>query len=255
MKMAIQDQSVQACSAEEIQRAYYTRTAARYDRMHTASEDDEHYAALSLIDLICAKYDLKTVLDVGAGSGRGVRFLSERGRVVRGIEPVPALIHAAHDHGVPKGSIIEGTGYQLPFRDGSFDAALECAVLHHVASPDRVVAEMMRVARRAVFLSDCNRFGQGRYGVRLLKLLLAKARLWNAARFIQTGGKMYAISEGDGLAYSYSVFDSYRPLAEWADTIWLLPTSTDPGRAKSWLHPLLTAPYVLMCALRSGPSF
>lgn len=236
---------------ENIQRAYYTRTARQYDDMHTSSEDDEHYNALTFMDLLCDRFNLATLLDVGTGSGRGVRFLLNRGRQVRGIEPVTALIEQAVRHGVPKELIIQGTGYSLPFEDKSFDAVFACGVLHHVAEPSRVVQEMMRVASRAVFLSDSNRFGQGRHIVRMLKLLLYKTHLWHTARLIQTRGKMYTISEGDGLAYSYSVFDSHSQLAEWADSIWLIPTSKDQGSVKSWLHPLITASHVLLCAIKN----
>ena len=241
-----------SASPEDLQRAYYTRTASQYDDRHTSCEDGEHYAALTFMDLLCDRFDLSTLLDVGAGTGRGIRFLLNRGRDVRGIEPVGALIEQAENHGVPKGLIIEGTGYSLPFDDKSFDAVFECGVLHHVAEPSRVVQEMMRVASRAVFLSDSNRFGQGRHTVRMLKLLLAKMHLWRAARWIQTRGKVYTFGEGDGLAYSYSVFDSYSQLAEWADSIWLIPTAKNQGSVKSWLHPLLTASHVLLCAIRTG---
>lgn len=239
-------------SEERIQREYYRRTAAQYDRVHTASEDGEHYAALEFIDLMCERLRLQTVLDVGAGTGRAARFLRERGREVRGVEPVAPLIEEAEKQGLPKGLIVEGSGYALPFEDRSFDAALECGVLHHVARPEDVVREMTRVARKAVFLSDSNRFGQGRPVARFLKLALYKAGLWKAARFVQTRGKMYTISEGDGLAYSYSVFDSYGQLADWADSMWAIPTkSADRRLNKSWFHPLVTAPHVLLCALRT----
>jgi ubiquinone/menaquinone biosynthesis C-methylase UbiE len=240
-------------SAEEIQREYYSRTASQYDTMHMACEDREHYAALRFIDALCERFGLETLLDVGAGTGRAVRFLLERSRCVRGVEPVNALIDQAEGRGVPKGLIVEGSGYSLPFEDKSFDAVLECAVLHHVAQPDRVVREMIRVSTKAIFLSDSNRFGQGHMAVRFLKLFLYKTHLWNAARFIRTRGRMYTISDGDGLAYSYSVFDSYAQLAEWADFIWLIPLdeSKDKRRARSWLHPLLTTPHVLLCAIRT----
>lgn len=238
-------------SAENIQRAYYERMASNYDDMHTSCRVDEHYAALEFIDLLCDRFHLQSLLDVGAGTGRSVRFLLNRRRNIRGIEPVKALIEQAETRGVPKGLIVAGTGYSLPFENDSFDAVLECGVLHHVTEPSRVVSEMMRVAKRAVFLSDSNRFGQGRYAVRILKLGLYKCNLWRAARFIQTKGKMYTISEGDGLAYSYSVFDSYTQLAEWADTIWLVPTGNEQS-LRSWLHPLITVAHVLLCAMKSG---
>lgn len=239
--------------AEKLQHAYYEGTASNYDDMHTSCEIDEHYSALEFIDLLCDRFHLESLLDVGAGTGRAVKFLLDRRRNVRGIEPVQALIDQAAIRGVPKGLIVEGNGYSLPFENGSFDAVLQCGVLHHVAEPSRVVGEMMRVANRAVFLSDANRFGQGRYAVRLLKLGLYKCNIWRAARFIQTRGKMYTVSRGDGLAYSYSVFDSYSQLAEWADRIWMIPTGTEQS-VRSWLHPLITASHVLLCALKDrGP--
>jgi SAM-dependent methyltransferase len=238
-------------SAEDIQRTYYERTAARYDDTHTSCQADAHYAALEVINLLCDKLRLESLLDVGAGTGRGVRFLLDQKRNVRGIEPVKALIEQAEAKGVPKGAIVQGTGYSLPFEDDSFDAVFECGVLHHVAEPSRVVGEMMRVAKRAVFLSDYNRFGQGRYAVRMLKLGLYKSGLWHAARFVQTKGKMYTISADDGLAYSYSVFDSYSQLAEWANAMWLVPTGNEEP-LKSWFHPLITASHVLLCAMKTG---
>ena len=235
---------------EAIQAAYYARTADSYDDLHTACETDEHYAALDLMCAMGASFHLKTFLDVGAGTGRGMLYLRDRGKRVFGVEPVGELIEQAHKKGVARGTIAKGSGYHLPFEDGSFDAVYECGVLHHVARPDLVVREMMRVARKAVFLSDENRFGQGSsYGVRMLKVVLYKLRLWRLLKSIQTRGRMYKITEEDGLAYSYSVFQSYDRLAQWADRIYVLQTA-EQGRVESWLNPLLTASHALLCALR-----
>ena len=51
----------------------------------------------------------------------------------------------------PKGLLLRGSGYELPFEDEAFDAVFECGVLHHVAEPGRVVGEMVRVAKRRFF--------------------------------------------------------------------------------------------------------
>jgi len=236
-------------SPDSIQARYYAATASRYDQLHTANAKDEHFVALEFIDMLSPMYHLESFLDVGAGTGRATKFLLSRGRRVRGIEPVPALIHVAEAAGVPRGLIVEGSGGALPFENRSFDAVLECGVLHHVKDPSRVVKEMMRVAKRAVFLSDSNRFGQGTVPTRLIKLLLYKLRLWNLARYVQTKGKTYTFSESDGVAYSYSVFDSFAQVAQWADQIVLFPTAP-VLHPESWFHPLLTAPHVLLCALK-----
>jgi ubiquinone/menaquinone biosynthesis C-methylase UbiE len=238
-------------SADKLQDLYYTDTASVYDAMHTDGETDEHYYALGFVEMLCDTLGLNTLLDVGSGTGRSVGVLLANGRDARGVEPVMALIEEAAKNGIPRGRIVQGSGYSLPFEDNSFDAVVECGVLHHVAEPSRVVGEMTRVARQAVFLSDNNRFGQGSFTARILKLALHKARLWNAAMLLQTRGKMYKVSDGDGVYYSYSVFESYNQLHQWADKIWLIPTAAEKSE-KSWLHPLITSSHVLLCALKDS---
>ena len=59
--------------AEDLQRQHYANTATNYDE--TLGQSPEHelalYILLGLIDSIRAE----SVLDVGAGTGRGLRFL------------------------------------------------------------------------------------------------------------------------------------------------------------------------------------
>ena len=102
------------------------------------------------------------------------------GLSVRGIEPVAARIEEAiqKKRDSKKGIITQGTGEALPFEDASFDVVCCFAMLHHVPRPDAVVREVLRVARKAVIIVDGNRFGQGSWPVRLLKLGLYKAGLW-----------------------------------------------------------------------------
>jgi SAM-dependent methyltransferase len=236
---------------EAIQRDFYTATSDRYDEMHVA-DDDEHYTALSLISALIDGYSYRSVLDVGTGTGRGVRHLLDRhpGIEVRGVEPVRAMIDRAERNGVPAGAIAEASGDSLPFADGAFDAVCELGVLHHVADPAAIVAEMTRVARRAVFLSDNNRFAGGGRLHRAAKYGLYRLGLWPAAYRLATGGRGYHLNPGDGgVAYSYSVYDSLAQLDDWADRTFLVPVV--PAGA-GWFHPLFGARTVLLCALRDG---
>jgi hypothetical protein len=60
----------------------------------------------------------------------------------------------------------------------------------------------------------------------------------------------YHVTEGDGgLAYSYSVYDSFELLSEWVDRTFVVPTV--PAEA-TWLHPLFAARNVLPCASRDA---
>ena len=215
---------------------------------------DEHYLSLSLITALIAGYGYTSVLDVGAGSGRGVKHLLEHHPEieVRGLEPVIAMIRRAEEHnGVPPGCIVEGDGAALPFPDGSFDAVCELGVLHHVSDPDAVVREMTRVARKAVFLSDSNRFANGGRLRRAAKFLLFRLKLWPTVYRVATRGRGYHLSlgpDGDGgVVYSYSVYDSLPFLNQWADRVFLVPLV--PTRA-GWFHPLFGAKNILLCALR-----
>ena len=233
------------------QTRYYERTARQYDSMHVEA-GDEHGVALSRIGETLRRIGAGSVLDVGCGTGRGIKHLLDANPELdaRGIEPVEALLERAVENGVPRERLTVGTGEQLPFEDRSFDAAIAIGVLHHVPDAGAVVAEMQRVARRAIFISDANRFGRGSMPVGLLKLLLAMTRLWPLAFRIRTLGRGYRVTEGDGLAYSYSAYDSVGQFRGWAEELEL--TATVPTRMGSWFHPLLTASHVLLTATRSG---
>lgn len=96
--------------AKKLQQAYYERTASEYDDLHTSCEVDEHYTALELMDLLCDRFHMESLLDIGAGTGRSAKFLLDRRSKVNGIKPVKALIEQVELRGVPKGLIAEGTG-------------------------------------------------------------------------------------------------------------------------------------------------
>lgn len=237
---------------ELIQREYYAATASRYDGMHVAAYD-EHYVSLAYISAFLHQLGVRTVLDVGCGTGRVQAYLAGTNPevAVYGIEPVPRLLNLAVEKGIRRNCLVNGSGLDLPFRSNSFDAVIECGVLHHVREPERVVREMIRVARKAIFLSDSNIFGQGRTTVRLLKLALYKVGLWKFVKLIQTVGKGYTISEGDGVAYSYSAYFQHNRFREWADRVFAVPVR-QAGKSPRWWSPVLTADTVLLCALRES---
>jgi ubiquinone/menaquinone biosynthesis C-methylase UbiE len=234
------------------QQQYYEQTAADYQQMHVV-DGDEHYRALSYIATMARVWGISSFLDVGSGTGRAGEFLHDQGFQVRGVEPVNALIQQANRRRPSIGQLIQcGQGESLPFADGSFDAVCEFAVLHHVRHPNWVIQEMLRVARTAVFISDANRFGQVRLPVRLLKLSLSKLGLWSAVNFLKTLGRVYSYSEGDGVFYSYSVYDSLAQIASWAEETHII--STLGHCPSSWWQPLLTSQCVLLCGLKQIPT-
>lgn len=235
---------------EAIQREYYERTASAYDAAHVA-DGDEHSIALKYISTFVDALRISSALDVGCGTGRGLKYLAQRNPAMflHGVEPVEALIQQAIDgNSIAPEAITKGNGEKLPFRDGAFEAAFECGVLHHAKRPQQVVREMMRVATKAIFLSDENRFAHGGAISRWGKMILWQSGLFGAAYKLKTLGKGYRFSEGDGLAYSYSVFDCAEMLREWADRVIVIPL--DASARKSVFQPVMTSFHVLLCAVR-----
>jgi ubiquinone/menaquinone biosynthesis C-methylase UbiE len=142
-------------SEEEVnlQRKYYADTAAKYDAMQI-SEQDEHQFALAILSAMIEYHGIRSVLDVGSGTGRALRYLKSRHPGVRfvGIEPVEALRKVGHAAGLSSDELRDGDVNALQADDGEFDLVCEFAVLHHVPQPSQAVGEMLRVARKAGWL-------------------------------------------------------------------------------------------------------
>jgi ubiquinone/menaquinone biosynthesis C-methylase UbiE len=231
-------------SATEIQRMYYDKTASQYDRMHV---EPEHKLALHLLAAFIECFSVRSILDVGAGTGRAMGWLKNRfpDLVIKGVEPVENLRRQAYAKGISPEDLIAGDGYALPFEDASFDLVCEFAVLHHVLTPNLVVAEMCRVASSMVCISDCNFIGQGRRWLRLLKCAIYLVGLWPTTNWLKTRGKGYTYSEDDGIAYSYSVYQSLGALRRrWKD-IRIVRTNND---CKKPYATMLAAGHVLLIA-------
>lgn len=93
-----------------IQRRYYAETAALNDGMH-AHEGVGDHQNLGIVRALLHLIEPRTLLDVGAGTGRGLRYFRETvsSLLVRGIEPVGALIEqAATGNEIPLGSSFKG---------------------------------------------------------------------------------------------------------------------------------------------------
>jgi ubiquinone/menaquinone biosynthesis C-methylase UbiE len=209
----------------ETQRRYYSETAGQYDSMHLEG-NDEHFLALSFLVGVIDYLKINSILDVGSGTGRAVHYIKKLRPDIRviGIEPVQELREIGYSKGLSKNDLISGDATNLYFDDADFDLVCEFGVLHHIKRPHSAVSEMLRVAKKAVFISDSNNFGQGSILSRLIKQVINLVGLWNLADLIKTLGKGYTLSQGDGLAYSYSVFDNYKQIKAQCKSVHLLNT-------------------------------
>ncbi|MDQ8004880.1 MAG: class I SAM-dependent methyltransferase [Pedobacter sp.] len=217
---------------QQIQETYYAKTSEQYDKMHLLEGNDlEHDLALHYLISLIKKFKIKSILDVGAGTGRAISFLKSNFPYLKiiGIEPVKELRLIGYSKGLKENELIEGNGYKINFEDNSIDLVCEFGILHHVETPSQVIKEMVRVSKKGIFISDSNNFGQGSLLSRTIKQSLNALKLWPAYNWLRTKGKKYQISEGDGLFYSYSIFTDFKLIKNHYYDVYILSTTNTKG--------------------------
>lgn len=220
-----------------VQRAYYARTSSQHDSMHIHGQGEHDFALAFMLSMI-SHLGVRSVLDIGCGTGRALLQVKSAypDLAAVGVEPSAELRGIGYSKGLSEKELVDGDAQNLLHSDGAFDLVCEFGALHHIPDPDRAVSEMLRVASKAVFISDSNSFGQGGFFNRTAKQLLRSLRLWPVADFIKTRGKGYLISEGDGVAYSYSVFSNYSQIAAGCRSVHVVntvPAGRNPYRSAS----------------------
>src|SRR5215831_12160396 len=135
---------------------YYRRTAAKYNSWHFDLRDDySHNCAVQLVLELLAHEGAGSLLDVACGTGRGVKAALDHGYDAQGIDLSQELLSLAErEAGIPRERLHCGDATQLPFADNSFDVVCILGALHHSVMPQTITSEILRVARRAVVISD-----------------------------------------------------------------------------------------------------
>lgn len=106
----------------------------------------------SLLDVVHA-HGGRELLDLGCGLGGYAHLLAQQGHTVRALDVNPAYVEIARGLGVDA-SVFDGATIPLP--DDSVDTVFMIEVLEHVPAPERLLAELARVARRNVIITVPN---------------------------------------------------------------------------------------------------
>jgi ubiquinone/menaquinone biosynthesis C-methylase UbiE len=129
-------------------RAQFGKQADVYARMRQATDETSLNALVSL----CGGGADARVLDVACGPGFLTMAFAARCASAVGVdatEPFLAMARAEAAHrGLRNIEFRAGNAEQLPFGDREFDVVSCRAAFHHFARPERVLAEMVRVAAR-----------------------------------------------------------------------------------------------------------
>ena len=101
--------------------------------------------------------EIRTVLDVGSGSGLFTEVFAARGLAVGALDVSPRMVRATRDH-VPEACLAIALAEVLPFADDAFDLVLISHVLHETDDRVRTLREAHRVARQRVAVLEWPRW-------------------------------------------------------------------------------------------------
>jgi ubiquinone/menaquinone biosynthesis C-methylase UbiE len=121
----------------------FARTA---DRVAAHQDRRAERLAQEVRDFVRPRGD-ERALDVGTGAGALAFALAPLVGEVVGVDPVPELLELARARSMPNTQFVDGDGEALEFSNAEFDLSGTHRTLHHVAQPERVVAELARVTR------------------------------------------------------------------------------------------------------------
>ena len=119
----------------------------RFEGDITRLRNPERIARLDVewvVSLCLETSSIKTMLDVGTGTGVFAEAFAERGLSILGVDVNPEMLPAARMH-VPAGKFCMAAAERLPFADASLDLVFMGLLLHESDEQVQVLREAQRV--------------------------------------------------------------------------------------------------------------
>lgn len=126
--------------------AFHARYAGASDRVFSRGQDDagrSSYARLAET----VPPEAEVVFDLACGDGAMLQRLQRPGRRQVGLDRSPEELAAARARLGPEATLVLGMAQELPFEDGSFDAATCHMAFMFFEEPSVVVGELRRVLK------------------------------------------------------------------------------------------------------------
>ena len=122
---------------------------------------------------------VRTVLEIGCGTGHFTRWLRDEGFWVVGLDLSAPMLAQAQALDSPP--LVRGDAHRLPFADGAVDLAVLVTTLEFLARPQEALTEALRVARRGLVLGVLNLWSPLGLARRVAGLF--RPSVYSAARF------------------------------------------------------------------------
>jgi ubiquinone/menaquinone biosynthesis C-methylase UbiE len=167
------------------------------------------------------------VLDVGCGTGSMIQATKDRNpaAVIVGIDPSAEFVAYSRSRFADKSiTIDQGSAFDLPYPDDTFDSSVSCLVFHLIPEPGKAALEMRRVTRPGGVVAACtwNLSAVERTAIlweEQIKLDPAAEKERETARFCSRDGELTGVWKEAGLenieetdfrmTMSFDSFDEY----------------------------------------------
>ena len=131
----------------ELAASYFSSNAANWEKLrslHIREEDVEN-----AMQAIVGKARIKTLVDLGTGTGRALELFGPQAEQAIGIDSSREMISIARanleKNTLRNAQVRQGDLYALPFANGSIDLIIIHQVLHYLDDPARAVIEARRI--------------------------------------------------------------------------------------------------------------
>lgn len=124
----------------------------KYNKKYFNDHDHLDLFEAEAIKILMNDNNLKSVLDVGCGTGRVIEYLSKQGFEVSGCENSKVAIDLART--IHHQKIIKASATKLPFRDDCFDLVIGLSMIEHLSKNDarKFIQESQRVIKPKGFI-------------------------------------------------------------------------------------------------------
>jgi SAM-dependent methyltransferase len=129
-----------------------TRVPNAFDQIapsYDATREPIDPATLAEVGRLFHAAGVRSLLEVGVGTGRVAVPLAAAGFTVLGLDASSAMLAQARAKGLER--LVRGSAYRLPFPDHAADATLLVHVLHLLEDPRTALEEATRVGRYGAF--------------------------------------------------------------------------------------------------------
>jgi ubiquinone/menaquinone biosynthesis C-methylase UbiE len=135
-------------------RRHFDERAERYDH-DTKTCDQQDFNNFTTVIPYILQQGGERFLEVATGTGIILDRLLKDGKDAYGLDFSTGLLKVAEEkRHISKERLFCGDAENLPFDDQSFDSTCVFRSLHHMENPDIVLREMIRCARKNVFVYD-----------------------------------------------------------------------------------------------------